>query len=168
MRIKKFLLAIAATALTASACGQYTNIPAQIHIAGNSDLTATITYAGSAATVKAPKLTLTGEPGSVGATFEKMTVNYNSGEISTTSFPVSFRVDSSAFTNKDGVVTPGTGTFELPVISAKVIELGRRQSVSNLSATVSLEGTDDAAWPTSLVVNVPIVFLPTSTGTTTP
>lgn len=166
---KNLLWTIAGISITVlSACGQYTNIPAQYHIAGTSDLVATITYVGGAATVKPPKLVIKGEPGSIGATFEKMTVNYNSGEISTTSFPVSFRVDSSAFTDSTGKVLVDGGTFELPVISAKVIELGRRQSVNNLSVTVSLEGTDDANWPTALTVSVPIVFLPTSSGTTTP
>jgi hypothetical protein len=164
--INKFLTAMAGITFSISGCGQYTNIPAQYHIAGTSDLVATITYAGGTATVKEPKVTVKGEPGSIGATFESMDISYTSDIAAVTNVPVSFRVDSSALPDSTGNVTPSTNTFELPVISSKVIELGRRQSQGNISARVILHGTDDANWPSDLSVNVPIVFLQTSTATT--
>lgn len=179
MKIKNILLSLMGLSLATaiSGCGNYTNFPAQYHISGTSSLIAKIAYpsavAGSTASnasVTLPKLSLKGEPGSIGATFEKMDISYSVSDITTTSLPVSFRVDSSNFRDSAGKVVADGGTFELPVVNAKVLEYGKRQSVNNISALVTLTGTDDASWPTSITVNVPIVFLPSSSagGAVTP
>jgi len=152
-------------------CGQYTNIPAQFRISSDSNLTATISYSSSGVTVTPAKLVLLGEPGSIGATFEKMTINYNTGELTNlTAQPVSLRVDSSSFFEKqsDGKIKidVSKASLELPIISDKVINVGKGQTPNNIYAIVSLTGTDDAGWPTSLDVGVSIVFIK-NTGTTT-
>lgn len=169
----KFLLSIVAlTSMTINACGQFTNFPAQYHIAGTSNLTATVSYpptgstGGTGVVAVLPKLVVKGEPGSVGATFDQMDVSYNTADITASKSEISFRVDSSHFRDNSGNVIVDGGSIDLPVISPKVIDYGRRQSVGNISARVTLSGTDDAGWPTSLQVNVPIVFIPGGTAST--
>ncbi|GIW23507.1 MAG: hypothetical protein KatS3mg068_2514 [Candidatus Sericytochromatia bacterium] len=76
---------------------------------------------------------------------------------------VAYRVDSSHFRDEKGNIIVGIGTFELPVVSPRVIDYGKRQGASNISANVVLSGLDDANWPTSLEFGVPIVFV-TSSG----
>ena len=174
----KFLLSVIAMAsMTINACGQFTNFPAQYHISDTSGLTATVAYpapaAGSTATsggvtVKLPRLVVKGEPGSVGANFEQMDVSYNVGDITASKSEISFRVNSSHFRDATDRVIVDGGSIDLPVISPKVIEYGRRQSASNISARVTLSGTDDAGWPTSFQVNVPIVFIPGGSAINTP
>ncbi len=166
MKIKKILLTFVGTlGFIISSCGQYTNFPGQFHVSGTSDLVAEISYDSSKnAKIKLPKLIIKGEPGSIGATFESMNINYGTADISSYNVPVSFRIDSSHFRDeKDNVVVSG-GTYDLPVISAKVIEYGKRVNVNNLNATITLTGSDDANWPTTLQIGVPIIFLPSTSG----
>ena len=175
--IKKALSILTVLFLTSLnfGCGQYTNIPAQYRISSDSNLTATINYSTSGVTVTPAKLVLIGEPGSIGATFEKMSINYNTGEMSNLpAVPVSLRIDSSHFMETsaetgDVKVLTSKATLELPVVSDRVVELGKKQSVNNVHAVVSLTGTDDAGWPTSLDIGVSIVFIKGGgTTTTTP
>ncbi len=168
----KFLLSIVAMAsMTINGCGQFTNFPAQYHISDTSGLVATVSYllpTGTSATggvaVKLPKLVVKGEPGSVGANFEQMDVSYNVGDITASKSEISLRINSSHFRDASGNVIVDGGSIDLPVVSPKVIEYGRRQTSSNISARVTLSGTDDAGWPTSFQVNVPIVFIPGGTS----
>jgi len=160
---------IALSSMTINACGQFTNFPAQYHISGTSNLVATVAYPPSGATgtgvvVTLPKLIIKGEPGSVGATFNQMDVSYNTADITAAKSEVTFRVDSSHFRDATGNVIVDGGAAELAVISPKVIEYGRRQNASNLTARVVLSGTDDAGWPTEMPVNVSIVFIPGGTA----
>ena len=169
----KFLLSLVAVAsMTINACGQFTNFPAQYHISDTSGLTATVSYplaTGTATTgevnVKLPRLVVRGEPGSVGVNFDQMDVSYNVADITAAKSEISFRVNSSHFRDATGNVIVDGGSIDLPVISPRVIEYGRRQTSGNISARVTLSGTDEAGWPTSLQVNVPIVFIPGGTVT---
>jgi hypothetical protein len=167
MKIKKIMLTFAGTlGMIISACGQYTNLPAQYHVSGTSDLIAQISYDSTKnAIVKLPKLTIKGEPGSIGATFETMSISYSGGGLANISLPVSFRVDSSHFRDEKDNVIVGGGTYDLPVVSPRVIEYGKSTSAANISATVVLSGSDDANWPTTLQVSIPIVFVPSASGT---
>lgn len=169
MKKKILLPLITLSSMILSSCGQYTNFPAQYHVAGNSNLVATIGYPATGSTnnsvaITLPKLVVKGEPGSVGATFDQIDVSYNTADITASKSEITFRVDSSHFRDNSGNVVVDGGAIDLPVISPKVIEYGRRQGASNISARVTLSGTDDAGWPTSLPVNVAIVFLPGGTS----
>lgn len=165
MKSIKFLLSmsIVLTSALTTACGPFTNFPAQYRIGGTSNLTAVIEYPATGASgngkARLPKLVLRGEPGSVGATFDSMVVKYNVPDLAQVTMPVSVRIDSSHFRDKDGGVIAESSAVDLPVISPKVITYGSRQGAGNISAEVELNGTDDAGWPTALKVNVPIVFL---------
>lgn len=175
MKIRSILLPLfAISSLAIGACGQYTNFPAQYHIAGTSSLVATVAYpsnssgttgtTSSSAVVKLPKLVIKGEPGSVGVNFNQMDIKYNVADISATTLPISMRVDSSNFRDTNGTVIAESASYDLPVISPKVLDYGKRQGIGNISAIVTLSGSDDAAWPVSIDVNVPIVFLPSASG----
>lgn len=161
MKISKVLLSgLVFASSFISSCGQYTNFPAQYHIDGaNSILNGSVTYGKDTSTVKQPKIVIKGEPGSVGITFEKASIKYSVGDVSPVpNMAVSYRVDTSNFFEKDGKVVQGTGSFELPVISQKVIQIGKTAS-QNIYAEVTLSGTDDAAWPAEIKINVPIYFV---------
>lgn len=160
MKLSKFLLsAMVATSSFLSSCGQFTNFPAQYHVDGaNSILNASVTYGKDTTTVKQPKIVLKGEPGSIGITFEKASIKYSVGDVTAVpNMGVSYRLDSSNFMDKDGKITVGTGTFELPVVNQKVIQLGQTAS-QNIFAEVTLSGTDDAAWPAEIKMSIPIYF----------
>ncbi|MFN8575421.1 MAG: hypothetical protein U0354_01055 [Candidatus Sericytochromatia bacterium] len=168
--MKKILLSLVAlSSMTISACGQFTNFPAQYHIAGNSNLVATVSYPPSGATgsgvvVNLPRLVIKGEPGSVGVTFNQMDISYNTPDITASKTEVTVRVDSSHFRDNNGNVIVDGGSAELPIISPKVIDYGKRQNASNITAKVTLSGSDDAGWPTELTANVAIVFVPGGTA----
>jgi hypothetical protein len=155
----KFLLSSLLLSLIYS-CGQYTNLPAQYHIEGTSEFVAIVSYdSNKNANVKLPKIKVKGEPGSIGATFDTMNITYNVGDISASQVSVAYRIDSSHFRDEKGNIIVSGGTFEIPVVSPKVIEYGKRQGASNISAKVVLSGLDDANWPTTLEFGVPIVFV---------
>lgn len=162
MKIK--LLLTSFLLLINSACGAFTNVPAQYNIDGSSDFVATVTYdASKNPTIKLPKIKIKGEPGSIGATFNTMNITYSVGDVSATQVSVAYRVDSSHFMDEKGNIIVSGGTFELPVISPKVIDYGKRQGANNISARVVLAGLDDASWDTRIEFGVPIVFV-TSSG----
>jgi hypothetical protein len=177
-----FSLAIALTVFV-TACGQYTNFPARIHVSGESNLIGEVLYAGDPAkptvTVKNPKLVLVGESGSIGATFDKMNITYTGVPDSFASkilnLTTGLRVDSShqfeqIIDNKqpNNKIVPsklinGKGGMDLPVITADVVKLGNPAGGSfinvPISAVVTLTGTDDALWPVDLQFGVPINFV---------
>ncbi|MGE3725229.1 MAG: hypothetical protein AB7I41_06740 [Candidatus Sericytochromatia bacterium] len=154
-------------------CGLYTNIPAQIKVsaASESSINASVTYTVDqsriSAEIKNPKIALEGEPGSIGVTYDTITITYLPESLSLNPKVVtitgSVRVPSSHQFDKEGNVLTGKGLVELPVISSHVVELGNPLSQgrinSQISAKVTLQGQDDAGWPASLDIYVPINFL---------
>lgn len=177
--MKRVLLSLSA-ALAVAGCGLYTNIPAQIHVSEVKPATVTYDQAdasgGRAAKTEQGQLTLIGDPGSIGATFEEMTIDYleiNKAPVAKTELPpmdlrMSVRVTSSNFPTDIkqplqqaavGVsVQAGTGTVTLPVVTRFVEQYGLRTNVGALTAQVQLSGFDDAGLPIKLAVYVPIIF----------
>lgn len=167
-------------ALILSACGPYTNVPARLHVVQtdpSQPLVAEVQYKVDAtgkveAIIRNPKLTIEGEAGSVGATFDTMRIEYvnapsflNPKEVT---MAATLRVESShnLTTDEKGVSTiiKGKGTTELPVINGRIVELGNPRSAqgsigSPIHAKVTLGGIDDAGLPVSLEVGVPINFI---------
>jgi hypothetical protein len=154
-------------------CGLYTNLPAQIKVAPATDagIRASVTYTVDqsriSAEVKNPTLLLEGEAGSIGVTYDSISVEYLPASLNINPRVIkiagSVRVASSHQFDKDGKTIIGKGQIELPVISSHVVELGNPLSQgrinSQISAKVTLSGVDDAGWPASLDVYVPINFL---------
>lgn len=154
-------------------CGLYTNLPAQIKVAPASDagLKASVTYTVDqsriSAEIKNPTLVLEGEPGSIGVTYDTINIEYLPASLNLNPRVIritgSVRVGSSHQFDKDGKVMAGKGQIELPIISSHVVELGNPLSPSRInsqiSAKVTLEGVDDAGWPASLDVYIPINFI---------
>jgi len=170
MKIKNFLLTCVLLGFTA-ACGYYTNVPSQYHIvqAADSPLTAEVAYAFNGAaysyTVKNPKLMLEGEPGSIGLTFDKMTIEYLPESVAQRLPPVTilttFRLGTSHFRDASGNLIKGTGLGEIPVISSKVATFGSSQldTLPQISSRITLEGLDDAGFPAMLTFGIPINFV---------
>lgn len=160
MKSSKFLLStLVVFSSFLFSCGQYTNFPAQYHLDGtDSILNGSVVYTKDTSLVKQPKLVFKGEPGSVGVNFEKVTIKYSVGDVTAANLSVSYRIDTSSFRDKDGNAVAGAGSFELPIINQKVIEVGKRSS-QNIYAEVTLSGTDDAGWPASISLAVPIYFV---------
>lgn len=177
--------------LAGAGCGLYTNVPAQIKVADV--VGATLTYEKPDASdgwrnvkVETPTVTLVGEPGSIGVTYEKMKVDYlqiNEKRVPDTEIPpmdlrISFRVESSNYPT-DPLAGPltrdamgrtlqvGKAQLNLPIITRHVSAYGAKttENVAALSAQVQLIGTDDAGYPANLTVYVPITFFgPPGTG----
>ncbi|PIQ26747.1 hypothetical protein COW36_00670 [bacterium (Candidatus Blackallbacteria) CG17_big_fil_post_rev_8_21_14_2_50_48_46] len=172
MKLKEKLAGLLLASVVAG-CGLYTNIPAQVKISPgtNGGLRASVTYTVDqsriSAEVKNPTLVLEGEPGSIGVTYDTINIEYLPQSLTLNPRVVritgSVRVGSSHQFDKDGKPIPAKGEVELPIISSHVVELGNPLSQgrinSQISAKVTLEGTDDAGWPASLDVYVPINFL---------
>jgi hypothetical protein len=173
-----------------SACGLYTNVPAQIHIVDIKG--GTVTYGNTTndsreVTVVAPEITLAGEPGSIGATIESIQVDYVTTDgktlVPTNKVPgmnlrMSIRVESSNFptdpmagpltqASVGQTVAIGKATVSLPVITRHVIAYGADATVNLASVTAQfhMQGTDDAGFPVDLTAYAPITFLGPPTGT---
>jgi hypothetical protein len=191
--VKRFLFGsvLLAALASASACGLYTNVPAQIKVA--QVVGATLFYEKPDATdgwrevkIEDPTMTLVGEPGSIGVTYEKMKVDYlqinekpvAAGEIPPMDLRVSIRVESSNFPS-DPLAGPlsreqmgvalavGKTTVTLPIVTRHVSAYGAKvsENVAALSAQLTLKGVDDAGYPAELIVYVPITFQgPPGTG----
>lgn len=162
-------------AMTLFGCGLYTNIPAQIKMSPTADgLVASVTYqvdqSNIAAEISNPKLVLEGEPGSIGVTYDTITIDYLPAQLNlnprTVRITGSVRVPSSHQLDAENKVTVGKGEIILPIISSHVVELGNPLAQgrinSQISAKVTLEGFDDAGWPARLEIYVPINFLSSS------
>ena len=170
MNIKRCAIGFA-LALSLISCGLYTNIPAQIKLSGADTLTASVTYNVDqdrvTADIKNPKLALEGEPGSIGATYTEIGIEYLPTSLALTPRTIviagSIRVPSSHQFDSANKIVVGKTTTELPIISAHVAQLGNPKAqgrvTSQISAKVTLKGTDDAGFPTSLEFYVPINFL---------
>lgn len=160
MKSTKFLLStLVVFSSFLFSCGQFTNFPAQYHLDGKeSILNGTVVYSKDTVTVTQPKLIFKGEPGSVGVSFDKATIKYSVGDVKANTLSVSYRIDTSSFRDKDGNALAGAGSFELPIINRKVIDVGKTSSQA-IYAEVTLSGIDDAGWPASIDLAVPISFL---------
>lgn len=162
-------------------CGWYTNVPAQIRVKSIDPIT--VTYkepsAGAKATYDATVnnavLTLTGEPGSIGASFKNAKIRYfvpgGKDPVIEKSYPIDLRIESSGFREdprKDELddgnwserkLIIGTGQLALPMlIDRAVLDYGFQKSSSSLYALIEFTGEDDAKYPQFLEVSVPIVF----------
>lgn len=184
--MKRVLLCLAA-ALSVSSCGLYTNVPAQYHVAEVKP--ASLTYQkpdtdGYRSIEVVPgQVTVVGEPGSIGVTFDSARVSYVSdysrgqagliseGEISTLNLRMSLRVESSNYPSDPtgGAIDQkaigqatyvGRNTVTLPVVTRHVEDYGMKTAInaSAITAQVTFKGTDDAGFPAELVVYVPITF----------
>jgi hypothetical protein len=181
--VKRLLLGLAAL-LTTSSCGMYTNVPAQIHVMTVKGATVTYSLPDTAGNreskIDAPEITLAGEPGSVGCTFEQMKIDYfqiNNARVSSQYVPpidmrVTTRVESSNFPTDplSGPVTSeslgktlavGKTTFEPPVVTRHVTAYGLNttENAGAIWAQVVLIGTDDAGIHQEVTAYVPITFL---------
>jgi len=128
-------------------------------------------------------LTLAGEPGSIGATFYSVNVTFTDGTTQKDGNPVaaagltkqaidmSLRVESSVFREdprkdelsdknwEDGKLIIGTGQMSLGAfVNREVLDYGFKSTSNVVTALITLSGYDDARFPTSLTVNLPIVF----------
>ncbi|PKL77481.1 MAG: hypothetical protein CVV27_05310 [Candidatus Melainabacteria bacterium HGW-Melainabacteria-1] len=170
-------------ATAVSGCGQFTNIPAQIKLSPSENMTATVTYSVDqdriSADVKNPKIGLEGEAGSIGVTYTEIGIEYLPASLSlnprTVVIAGSIRVPSShQFVPGTEGTAPqlvvGKTVTEIPVISSHVVQLGNPLSQgrinSQISAKVTLRGTDDAGFPATLEFFVPINFLSSALPTT--
>lgn len=176
MKLSYRLAGLVLTAALTTSCGYYTNIPAQIKVSTTQSNVATVTYSASgdsvAAEVKNPVIALEGEPGSIGVTYNKITIDYLPESLQLNPRKVvitgSIRVPSSHQFDENNKVVVGRVETELPIISVQIVQLGSPGSqtriTSQISARVTLEGTDDAGFPASKELFVPINFVSTSNG----
>lgn len=182
--MKRTVIAAAATLLSLAGCGWYTNLPAQITV--QSVKPGRVTYEPvdtrgiREIKVDTPVVTLQGEPGSIGASFSKMTIQYFlSNEAPSTKLPTQkvgfgFRVDSSVYPTQPNAARIGqaeVGTaidvgkreLEFPVITRHVEQWGLETvapegNAAVVTATCTCVGVDDANLDISLVVQIPIYF----------
>lgn len=160
--------------LLLAGCGYYTNVPAQIKldVPSDSNITATVTYTvgeGSqlSADIHNPKIALTGEPGSIGVSYDSISIKYLPESVSpAVTIRGSIRVPSSHQFDENSNIVTGRVEAEIPVLSSKIVQLGSplaaNRITSQISAQVTLSGTDDAGFPASYEFFVPINFLTTS------
>ncbi len=177
MKFSYRLAGLVLTAALTASCGLYTNVPAQIKESTSTQSNvATVTYSASgdsvSADVKNPVIALEGEPGSIGVTYNKISIDYLPDTLQLNPRQVvitgSIRVPSSHQFDENNNIVVGRVETELPIVSAQIVQLGSPQSqsriTSQISARVLLEGTDDAGFPASKELFVPINFLSTSNG----
>lgn len=162
------------------ACGLYTNIPAQIKVASTQTPSATVTYKVDQSKISAdvvnPTIALEGEPGSIGVTYDEITIEYLPANLSINPRQVviagSIRVPSSHQFGENNQVVVGRVETQIPVVSSHVVQLGNPLSQnrvnSQISAKVTLKGTDDAGFESIKELYIPINFLSSELPTTTP
>lgn len=182
--MKRTLIAAAATLLSLPGCGWYTNIPAQIAV--HSVKPGRVLYEPADTRgireikVETPVVTIQGEPGSIGANFSKMSVQYQlSSDTASAKLPAlkvgfTFRVDSSVYPVQPTVakipqgdvglsVDVGKRELEFPVITRHVEQWGlETQAPEGNAAMVTAKcicvGVDDANLELQLNVDIPIYF----------
>lgn len=179
--MKRMLLALT-TVLTLPACGMYTNVPAQVQVVTVKPARVTYTTADAAGKreiqVENAEVTLRGDLGSIGVTYDPMTVRYyksagtqvEANLISPLTTYLTMRVESSNFPSSttEGVelaqtgqkVVAGQSSVALPVVTRHVEDYGMSSSTnaSMITAEVTWNGTDDAGFPSTLIIHVPITF----------
>lgn len=177
--MKRLSILVSTVALLAG-CGMYTNLPAQIRVGEVKPAKVTFEKPDASGVrevnIEQGTVTLIGEPGSIGVTYEKMNIDYLAinestvpqGELPPMDLRMSVRVGSSNFPgdvkgpleqDKIGqTVQAGVGTFTVPVVTKFVEQYGLKTNVGALTAQVRLSGQDDAGLPADMVLYVPIVF----------
>lgn len=183
--MRRFITAIFATTLCITGCGYYTNVPAQV--------VATVTPArlvygeGTASnTVKItePEVSFRTEPGSVGVTYNRITVKYfkiDGTAVAASDLPplklgLTCHVDGSQLPSNPldpakGInqaaqgkeVWVGRVTVALPIVTRHVEQYGGRTSGPDVNqagvfAQVQMDGADDAGFDSSITFFVPIIF----------
>ena len=166
-----------------TSCGWYTNVPAQIQVKSIQPSAVTVSYAEPGAgakstyvaTVGDAVLTLSGQPGSIGVNFRNAKVDYfapgNENAVFSRNYPIDLRVEPSVYredprkdelgTNnwEDAKLIIGTGQLSLPMlVDRAVIDYGFGRTTSMLYALITFSGEDDAKFPQTFEVSVPIVF----------
>ena len=134
------------------------------------------------ATISDAVLTLAGDPGSIGATFYSVNVKFTDGTsgngqpgaatgLTEQAIDMSFRVEPSVFREdprkdelgtgnwEEGKLIIGTGQMSLgAVVNRQVLDYGFKRTSNVVTALVTLSGYDDAKFPATVTVNVPITF----------
>ncbi|HEY9723744.1 MAG TPA: hypothetical protein V6D47_17155 [Oscillatoriaceae cyanobacterium] len=132
-----------------------------------------------------PTATIVGEPGSIGVTFTTMDVQYadptnnltpkplDSKSVAPLELRFTVRVDSSNYPADPAAAQPidqtkigqqvnvGKTTITLPVITRQVETFGDQKlnyGDAGITAEVTLSGTDDAGFPASVQLDIPITF----------
>lgn len=180
----KRLLSTFALALATTACGWYTNIPASIYVKSVSAGTISygaVTNGTRQVTVDVPEITLQGEPGSIGANFDSVSVRYllsngtESKNLPRLSMGWTFRVESSNYPSRpeereleqDAVgkkIAVGATTISLPIVTRHVEQFGEKASgdaesnAAAITCEVTMSGFDDANLPVAIVARVPLFF----------
>lgn len=179
------MLAPLALAAALAGCGTFTNVPAMISV---KDLKpGVLTYQFTNATAGAreikidqPTVTLAGQPGSIGVTYDRMLVTYldaqteapvDRAKLPPLSLRSTFRIDSSALPGPTGAtglidqtklgqqVFVSSTVLTLPVVNSYVEQYGLTVFSPGVTAQVVLQGSDDAGFPADLAFYVPISFI---------
>lgn len=183
-------LIMAALALSTSACGWYTNIPASIYVKsvtpGSLVYGPTLTSGARDVKIDHASIELQGEPGSIGANIDSVSVLYRlsngseSKELPRLSLGMTFRIESSNYPvdpalapiPQDEVgtrISVGKTTVAIPIITRHVEEFGAKNqppegNAASITAEVTMSGYDDANLPVSIMARVPIFFSGTPGG----
>jgi hypothetical protein len=155
----------------------YSNPPAQIRVQTMEPSTVTVTFKGTdPATFTQPTATLTSEPGSIGANFKVAKVSYRRAGaaingLADGNFSVAGRVEASPLATvpvggqpgntTNTTVTPGKGTFVLPVITGELLTQAKAQQLGSCVVVITLEGEDDSRFPVSVATQITVVFVGT-------
>ncbi|HEY9856469.1 MAG TPA: hypothetical protein V6D05_12080 [Stenomitos sp.] len=157
-------IGIIAVVAALSGCGWYTNVPAQVSVVNIEPATVQVAIEGTKVTFTNPTVTVQGQNGSIGTTFGTATVSYDKDSgIASKSMAMSLRVEptylkkypTESSTTTDVEFTPGSGKALLPVVDQSVVDALKTKR--SITATVTLLGLDDAQFPTSVTLYVPIV-----------
>jgi hypothetical protein len=154
-------------------------LPSSITVNYKPSTDAKLTYE---ATVSDAVLTLAGDPGSIGATFYSVDVTFTDGTagngapvaatgLTKQVIDMSLRVEPSVFREdprKDELddqhweerkLIIGTGQMSLSaIVNRQILDFGFKRTSNVVTAQITLSGQDDAKFPASLTVNVPITF----------
>jgi hypothetical protein len=182
----KRLLPFLFTLLATPGCGFYTNIPAEVVV--TEIQSASLVYGGgineAGIKITEPTCVLRTNPGSIGADFTDLLVNYyniSGAQIASTDIPpmklyYTIHVDGSNFSaNPLDTNAPmpqpdvgkniwvGRTIVTLPVVTRHVEQYGSRPNppdgnYAGISAKVTLSGKDEALFPITVVFSVPIMF----------
>lgn len=172
--MKKFFVATSLLLMTA-ACGPYTNVPAQIHVKSIEPSSVTVTYKTEnnslTSTFTNPTISFVGEPGSIGATFNRalITYFYVDGEAKSVSslvpqdLDIHIDVGTSNYKDPDDSkkIQLGTGSWLAPIVNRAITDYGadRSSPAKVLTAEIALEGRDYAWFPIYKTISIPINFV---------
>ncbi|MEB3197252.1 MAG: hypothetical protein VKP62_08620 [Candidatus Sericytochromatia bacterium] len=167
-------------------CGWYTNLPASLYVASVKPGKVIYEPPNTAGVrdikTENPVVRFQGEPGSIGALFNSVSVKYLLGSgkpaspdrLPGVSFGLSFRVEASTYPAPPAggkmdqsqlglFIEPGKTEIELPVLTRHVEQFGLDTSQPEgnaplVTADTTFTGLDDANFPITLQAFVPIYF----------